>query len=189
MKKIANDLKVGNIITMDGDFYSILSTEHVMPGKGGAFIQVTARNVKKMTKKSARFRSNESVECAFTEENTYQYLYSAGDNIVCMNMDTFEEVNIPIDLLGDKAKLLEDNMNISVLMCEGSPVMVNLPKQVTVTVTYTDPSLKNQTATASYKNAETDRGVNIQVPQFIKSGDRIVISTEELTYVERDTSK
>lgn len=184
-KKNANEIKTGNMIKYNGDLCQVMTTDHVMPGKGGAFIQIEARNTKDQSKRYIRLRSAETVECPFVEELHYQYMYNTEDTIICMNMDNFTETEFSTDLLGEKIKLLQDGTNLKVVKCEDTIISVSLPKQITVIVESTDSSLKNQTVTSSYKNAVIEGGVNIQVPQFIKREDRIVISTEDLKYIER----
>jgi elongation factor P len=162
-----------------------VKTAHVKPGKGGAFAQVELKNVVNGSKLNERFRSSETVERVRLEQKDYQYLYDQGDTLVFMETETYEQIEMPKDFLGDRAAFLKEGMMVVVDSYEGKPIGVALPDQVTLEVVEADPVVKGQTATSSYKPAVLENGVRILVPPFVAAGERVVVDTNEATYVKR----
>ena len=165
--------------------WQVLKTQHVKPGKGGAFAQVEMKSVNKNTKLNERFRSSETVEKAALEETTFNYLYSDENNLFFMDPKTFEQIEINKHLIGDKAKLLTENLEVSVSFYNEKPISVELPNQVKCKIDSTDAALKGQTVSSSYKPAKLDNGLNIQVPPFIESDDEVIVDTRTLEYVKK----
>ena len=185
MKITAIEIKPGMIIEHKNDYWNVLKTQHVKPGKGGAFNQVELKSVIKGTKLNERFRSNETVEKASIEETSHNYLYSDEINYFFMDPKTFEQIEIKKDIIGDKGKLLTENLEVSVSFYNESPISVDLPKQVQCKIKSTDVALKGQTVSSSYKPALLDNGLSIQVPPFIEDGDDIIIDTRNLEYIKK----
>ncbi|ACI51279.1 translation elongation factor P [Gluconacetobacter diazotrophicus PA1 5] len=185
MKQQANLIRAGQVIEHDGRRWTVLKQQIITPGKGGAFIQVEMRDLKTGNKTNERWRTADTVERLLTEEKEYTYSYMDGDNIVLMDPETFEQTLLPLDLLGDQAPFLQDNMVLVVNLVEGDPVGVTLPAQVTLEIIEADPVVKGQTASSSYKPAKLSNGVKTMVPPFIEAGERIVVRTEDASYVER----
>ena len=188
MKQQANLIRAGQVIEHDGRRWTVLKQQIITPGKGGAFIQVEMRDLKTGNKTNERWRTADSVERLMTEEKEYTYSYMDGDNIVLMDPETFEQLLLPLDLLGDQAPFLQDNMTLVLNLVEGDPVGVVLPAQVPLEVVEADPVVKGQTASSSYKPARLSNGVKTMVPPFIEAGEHIVVRTEDSTYVERAKS-
>ena len=185
MKQQANLIRAGQVIEHDGRRWTVLKQQIITPGKGGAFIQVEMRDLKTGNKTNERWRTADTVERLSTEQKEYTYSYSDGTNLVLMDPETFEEAHVPADLMGDAAPFLQDQMTVEVDMVEGEPVAIKLPPQVTLEVVEADPVVKGQTASSSYKPAKLSNGVKCMVPPFIEAGERIVVRTEDSTYVER----
>jgi elongation factor P len=185
MKQQANLIRAGQVIEHDGRRWTVLKQQIITPGKGGAFIQVEMRDLKTGNKTNERWRTADTVERLLTEDKEYTYSYTDGDNIVLMDPETFEQAMIPLTLLGDQAAFLQDNMQLTVDLVEGDPVGVHLPSTVVLEIVEADPVTKGQTATSSYKPARLSNGVKTQVPPFIETGERIVVRTEDASYVER----
>ncbi len=185
MKTNANSLRVGNIITYQGQLWALVKREHVKPGKGGAYIQAELKNIETGTKTNTRFSSSEDVEVAFTEIKKFQYQYMDGDEIVAMDNESYEQQNFAKKLAGDAIKFLQDEMQLTVEFCNGKPVLINLPENVVVKVVMADAVVKGQTASSSYKPAELENGARVMVPPFVESGDEIVVRTDNGEYVER----
>ena len=185
MKLYASEIRVGMLIEYKNDLWQVLKTQHVKPGKGGAFAQVEMKSVNKNTKLNERFRSSESVEKASLNETKFNYLY--GDETDCYFMDpkTYEQINIKKETIGEKGKMLTENLEVSISFYNEKPLTVELPNQVTCTIDTTDVALKGQTVSSSYKPATLDNGVNIQVPPFIESGDKIIVDTRTMEYVKK----
>ena len=162
-----------------------MKTQHVKPGKGGAFNQVELKSVIKGTKLNERFRSSETVEKAELEERKFNFLYIDGDNCHFMDNQTFEQVEILKSLTGEKYKLLKENLEVVIAFMEEKPISVELPNNIECTIESTDVAIKNQTASSSYKPALLDCGIKINVPPFIESGEKIIIDTRTLEYVKR----
>ncbi len=185
MKINANEIRVGMLLEYKDDLWEVLKTQHVKPGKGGAFAQVEMKSVNKNTKLNERFRSSETVEKASVEETKYNYLYEDDNNYFFMNPKSFEQIEIKKDLVGDKGKLLTENLNVSVSFYNENPISINLPNQVNCKIESTDVALKGQTVSSSYKPAILNNGLSIQVPPFINAGDEIVVDTRNLEYIKK----
>jgi elongation factor P len=185
MKQQANLIRAGQVLEHDGNRWTVLKQQIITPGKGGAFIQVEMRNLKTGNKTNERWRTADTVERLQTEQKVYTYSYTDGDNLVLMDPETFEQAMIPAEILGEKVAFLQDNMEIEVDLVEGDPVAINLPVSVVLQIVEADPVTKGQTATSSYKPAKLENGLKCMVPPFIESGERIVVRTDDITYVER----
>ena len=167
MKLYASEIRVGMLIEYKNDLWQVLKTQHVKPGKGGAFAQVEMKSVNKNTKLNERFRSSESVEKASLDETKFNYLYGDETDYHFMDPKTYEQINIKKETIGEKGKMLTENLEVSISFYNEKPLTVELPNQVTCTIDTTDVALKGQTVSSSYKPATLDNGVNIQVPPFI----------------------
>ncbi len=185
MKQQANLIRAGQVIEHEGRRWTVLKQQIITPGKGGAFIQVEMRDLKSGNKTNERWRTADTVERLTTDEKDYTYSYTDGINMVLMDPETFEQTHIPLELLGDAAAFLQHNMPITVDLVEGDPVAVHLPATVVLEVVEADPVVKGQTAASSYKPAKLSNGVKTSVPPFIETGERIVVKTEDSSYVER----
>jgi elongation factor P len=185
MKQQANLIRAGQVIEHDGRRWTVLKQQIITPGKGGAFIQVEMRDLKTGNKTNERWRTADTVERLMTEEKEYTYSYTDGINLVLMDPETFEQAMIPAEILGDSAAFLQDNMPVTVDLVEGDPVAIHLPTTVILEVVEADPVVKGQTAASSYKPAKLSNGVKTSVPPFIETGERIVVRTEDASYVER----
>ena len=185
MKITANEIKPGMIIEHKNDYWNVLKTQHVKPGKGGAFNQVELKSVIKGTKLNERFRSSETVEKASLEEKTFNYLYSDETNYFFMDPKTFEQIDIKKSIIGEKGKLLTENLEVSVSFYNELPISINLPNQVKCKIEKTDAALKGQTVSSSYKPAILDNGLNIQVPPFIEAEDEIIVDTRKIEYIKK----
>ncbi len=185
MKINAGEIRVGMLLEFKNDLWQVLKTQHVKPGKGGAFAQVEMKSVNKNTKLNERFRSSETVEKASLEETSFNFLYKDENNYFFMNPKTFEQIEIKKDIIGDKGKLLTENLEVSVSFYNEAPISIDLPKQVNCKIESTDAALKGQTVSSSYKPALLDNGLNIQVPPFIEAGDEIVVDTRNLEYIKK----
>ena len=185
MKINAGEIRVGMLLEHKNDLWVVLKTQHVKPGKGGAFAQVEMKNVNKNTKLNERFRSNETVEKATLEETKYNYLYEDENNYFFMEPKSFEQIEIKKDLIGEKGKLLTENLDVIVNFYNDSPMSVDLPNQVKCKIESTDVALKGQTVSSSYKPALLSNGLNIQVPPFIEAGDEVIIDSRNLEYIKK----
>ena len=185
MKINAGEIRVGMLIEYKNDLWQILKTQHVKPGKGGAFAQVEMKSFGKNTKLNERFRSSETVEKASLEETTFNFLYENENNYFFMDPKTFEQIEIKKDIVGEQGSLLTENLEVSVSFYNENPITVKLPNQVKCKIDTTDATLKGQTVSSSYKPATLDNGLNIQVPPFIESGDEIIVDTRNLEYVKK----
>jgi elongation factor P len=185
MKLYASEIRVGMLIEYKNDLWQVLKTQHVKPGKGGAFAQVEMKSVNKNTKLNERFRSSESVEKASLDETKFNYLYEDETDYHFMNPKSYEQINIKKEVVGEKGKLLTENLEVSISFYNESPLAVDLPNQVTSTIETTDVALKGQTVSSSYKPATLDNGINIQVPPFIDSGDKIIVDTRTMEYIKK----
>ena len=185
MKINAGEIRVGMLLEYKNDLWLVLKTQHVKPGKGGAFAQVEMKSVGKNTKLNERFRSSETVEKASLEETDFNYLYDDENNYIFMDPKTFEQIEIKKDLIGVKGKLMTENLKVSVSFHDENPISVELPNQVTCKIETTDVALKGQTVSSSYKPATLDNGLNIQVPPFIDSGDEVIVDTRTLEYIKK----
>ena len=185
MKINASEIRVGMLLEYKDDLWQVLKTQHVKPGKGGAFAQVEMKSMNKNTKLNERFRSSESVEKASLDEINFNFLYEDENNYFFMNPKSFEQIEIRKDIIGEKGKLLTENLQVSVNFYNDSPMSINLPNQVNCKIDSTDVALKGQTVSSSYKPATLDNGLNIQVPPFIEAGDTVVVDTRNLEYVKK----
>jgi elongation factor P len=185
MKINAGEIRVGNLLEYKNDLWQVLKTQHVKPGKGGAFAQVEMKSVGKNTKLNERFRSSETVEKASLEETAFNFLYEDENNYFFMDPKSFEQIEIKKDIIGEKGKLLTENLEVSISFYNENPISIELPNQVTCKVESTDASLKGQTVSSSYKPAILNNGLNIQVPPFIESGDEIIVDTRTLEYIKK----
>jgi len=185
MKLYASEIRVGMLIEYKNDLWQVLKTQHVKPGKGGAFAQVEMKSVNKNTKLNERFRSSESVEKVSLDETKFNYLYDDETDYHFMNPKSFEQINIKKEIIGDKGKMLTENLEVSISFYNDEPLIVELPNQVTCVVEITDVALKGQTVSSSYKPATLNNGINIQVPPFIDSGDKIIVDTRTMEYIKK----
>jgi elongation factor P len=185
MKIYASEIRVGMLIEYKSDLWQILKTQHVKPGKGGAFAQVEMKSVNKNTKLNERFRSSESVEKASLDENKFNYMYDDETDYYFMDPKSFEQINIKKNIIGEKGKMLTENLEVSISFYNDNPLSVELPNQVTCKVENTDVALKGQTVSSSYKPATLNNGINIQVPPFIESGDTIIVDTRTIEYIKK----
>jgi len=185
MKINAGEIRVGMLLEYKNDLWQVLKTQHVKPGKGGAFAQVEMKSVGKNTKLNERFRSSETVEKASLEETNFNYLYADENNYFFMDPKTFEQIEIKKEIIGDKGKLLTENLEVSISFYNENPISIDLPNQVTCKIETTDVALKGQTVSSSYKPATLENGLNIQVPPFIESGDEIIVDTRTLEYIKK----
>ena len=185
MKINASEIRVGMLLEHKSDLWLVLKTQHVKPGKGGAFAQVEMKSVNKNTKLNERFRSSETVEKASLEETKYNFLYEDENNYFFMEPNSFEQIEIKKDTIGEKGKMLTENLEVSINFYNESPISVDLPKQVTCKIETTDAALKGQTVSSSYKPATLNNGLNIQVPPFIENGDEVIVDTRSLEYVKK----
>jgi elongation factor P len=188
MKQQANLIRAGQVIEHEGRRWTVLKQQIITPGKGGAFIQVEMRDLKSGNKTNERWRTADTVERLMTEEKEYTYSYTDGSNLVLMDPETFEEAHIAKGLLGEAAPFLQDQMNVTVDLVEGDPVAIHLPQTVVLEVVEADPVVRGQTAASSYKPAKLSNGVKTSVPPFIETGERVVVRTEDGSYVERAKS-
>jgi len=185
MKINAGEIRVGMLLEYKNDLWQVLKTQHVKPGKGGAFAQVEMKSLNKNTKLNERFRSSETVEKASLDEMNFNYLYDDENNYFFMDPKTFNQIEIKKETVGDKGKLLTENLEVSVSFYNENPISIELPNQVQCKIEVTDATLKGQTVSSSYKPATLDNGLNIQVPPFIESGDEVIIDTRNLEYVKK----
>ena len=185
MKLNASEIRVGMLLEYKNDLWQVLKTQHVKPGKGGAFAQVEMKSMNKNTKLNERFRSSESVEKASLEETNFNFLYEDENNYFFMNPKSFEQIEIKKDVVGEKGKLLTENLGVSISFYNEAPMSVDLPNQVNCKIESTDAALKGQTVSSSYKPAILDNGLSIQVPPFIEVDDQVVIDTRNLEYIKK----
>jgi len=183
MKILANEIKPGMIIDYKNDFWKVLKTQHVKPGKGGAFNQVELKSIIKGTKLNERFRSSENVEKAELDDKKFNFLYLDDENCHFMNNENFEQVSIPKSLTEEKYKLLKENLEVTITFMEDKPISIELPNNIECVIETTDAAIKNQTASSSYKPATLDNGIKTNVPPFIESGEKIILDTRTLEYV------
>ena len=185
MKINATEIRVGMILDYKNDLWEILKTNHVKPGKGGAFAQVEMKSLNKNTKLNERFRSSESVEKASIDEIKFNFLYEDGIDYYFMNPNSFEQIGLNKNIIGEKGKLLTENLEIFINFHNENPLSITLPNQITCKIETTDAAIKGQTVSSSYKPAILDNGINILVPPFINSGDTIIIDTRTIEYVKK----
>jgi len=185
MKIYASEIRVGMLVEYKSDLWQVLKTQHVKPGKGGAFAQVEMKSLNKNTKLNERFRSSESVEKASLDETKFNYLYEDEMDYYFMDPKSYEQTNIKKEVIGEKGKMLTENLEVSISFYNDKPLLVELPNHVTCTIETTDVALKGQTVSSSYKPATLDSGIDIQVPPFIGSGDKVIVDTRTMEYVKK----
>ena len=185
MKVIASSLRKGNIVEIDDKLYVIMTAENIHPGKGTPVTQLDMRRISDGVKVSQRYKTTEQVERAHVEDREYQYLYSDGDGAHFMNMETYDQVTVPADVVGDQAAYLQPDMKVNLSVHEGTVVAMELPQRAVLEVVETEPTMKRQTASSSYKPAVLSNGLRTMVPPHITAGTRIVVMTADGSYVER----
>ncbi|MBT9383818.1 elongation factor P [Pseudooceanicola sp. CBS1P-1] len=185
MRVIASSLRKGNVVEQDGKLFVVLKAENFHPGKGTPTTSVDMRGIQDGVKVTMRWKTTEQVEKALVDEREYDFLYDDGEGYHFMEPESFEQVTASPDVVGDSAAFLEPGMRVFLQTFEGNPISIELPQRVTVEIAETEPVLKGQTASSSYKPAITNVGVRIMVPPHIAVGTRVVINTADLTYVER----
>lgn len=185
MKISGNAIRPGNVIEHKGGLWRAVRIQHTQPGKGGAYMQVELRNLRDGTKSNERFRASEDVERVRLDQRDYQYLYNDGNLFTFMNTETYEQINIAADMIGDDAAYLQDGMTVTIELYEDEPIGVALPEHVVLEVKDTEPVVKGQTAANSFKPAVLENGVRTTVPPFIGVGERLVIATADGSYVRR----
>jgi elongation factor P len=185
MKINGNEIRPGNVIEHNGGPWAAVKTAHVKPGKGGAFAQVELKNLIDGTKLNERFRASETVERVRLEQKDYQFLYAEGEMLVFMDTETYEQLELQKDFVGERAAFLQDGMMVTVESHEDKPIGIKLPDQVVLAIVEADPVVKGQTAASSYKPAVMENGMRVMVPPFIETGERILVDTNEITYLRR----
>jgi elongation factor P len=185
MKISGNEIKTGMIIEHNNDLWEVLKTQHVKPGKGGAFNQVEMKSVNKSTKLNERFRSSDNVERAIVEEIDFNFLYQDKEEFYFINNKTFEQLNINKKLMGEKSKFLSEGLKVKISLYEELPIKIDLPNQIESKIKTTDAAIKGQTAASSYKPALLENGINILVPPFVESGDTIIVDTRTIEYIKK----
>ena len=183
MKISGVDIRPGNILEYERGIWKVAKIQHTQPGKGGAYMQVEMKNLQDGRKTNVRFRSADTVERVRLDTKDFQYLYKDGDDLVFMDKDTYDQIHLPADLIGDAAAFLDDGMEVMLEMWEEKPISVQLPEQVEATIVEADAVVKGQTASSSFKPAILENGVRVMVPPHIGSGTRIVVDVYERTYV------
>ncbi|MEM9222528.1 MAG: elongation factor P [Pseudomonadota bacterium] len=185
MKINGNEIRPGNVLEHQDTLWAAVKVQHVKPGKGGAFAQVELKNLLDGRKLNERFRSADTVERVRLEQKDFQFLYQQGDELVFMDMATYEQLELNKDFVGERVAFLQDGMTVTVEMYEEKPIGITLPQQVTLEITEADAVVKGQTASSSYKPAILENGVKVMVPPFIAAGERIIVDTENIEYVRR----
>jgi elongation factor P len=185
MKINGNQIRPGNVLEHKGSLWVAVKTQAVKPGKGGAFAQVELKNIIDGTKLNERFRADETVERARIEQKDHSFLYADGEALVFMDDENYEQIQLSKEFVGERAAFLQDGMKVTVEFYDDKPIGISLPDQVTLEVTETEPTIKGQTASSSYKPAMLENGVRCMVPPFVTVGERIVVDTGEVAYVRR----
>tara|TARA_B100000989_G_scaffold256744_1_gene206041 strand:+ start:271 stop:831 length:561 start_codon:yes stop_codon:yes gene_type:complete len=185
MKINATEIRIGMILEYKNDLWEVLKTNHVKPGKGGAFAQVEMKSLNKSTKLNERFRSSETVEKASLEEIKYNYLYKDENNFYFMDPNSFEQINLNKDMVGESGKMLYENLEVAINFYNEEPINLILPNQIECKIDSTDVAIRGQTVSSSYKPAILENGLNIQVPPFIERGDVIILDTRTLEYIKK----
>ena len=185
MKISGNEIKTGMIIEHNNDLWEVLKTQHVKPGKGGAFNQIEMKSINKQTKLNERFRSSDNVERAIVEEIDYNFLYQDKEDFYFIDNKTFEQINLKKKLLGEKSKFLKEDLQVKIGIYNEQPIKIELPNQIECKIETTDAAIKGQTAASSYKPALLENGINLLVPPFIESGDNIIVDTRSIEYVKK----
>jgi elongation factor P len=185
VKVIASSLRKGNIVDIDGKLGVIVATENIHPGKGTPVTQMDVRRIADGVKLSLRFKTTDQVERAFVEDMKHQYMYQDSEGFHFMNMENYDQVALPADIVGDQTAYLQPEMEVTISLHEGVPVAIELPPKATLEVVETEPTIRSQTAASSYKPAVLSNGVRTMVPPFVTTGTRIVVMTADGSYVER----
>ena len=185
MRVIASSIRKGNVIEQDGKLYVVVSAENIHPGKGTPVTQMDVRRIADGVKLSLRFKTTDQVERAFVEDRKHQFMYQDGEGFHFMNMESYDQVTLQTDIVGDQAAYLQPEMEVSIAMYDSVPVSIELPAKTVLEVVETEPSIKSQTAASSYKPAVLSNGVRTAVPPHVAVGTRIVVMTEDGSYVER----
>ena len=185
MKVIASSLRKGNVVEIDGKLHVVLTATNFHPGKGTPTTQVDLRRISDGNKVSERWKTTEQVERAHVDERAYNFLYEDGEGFHFMEPNTYEQIVVPADVIGDNKVYLQEGMRCWVKTFEGNAIAIEFPQKIVVEITETEPVVKGQTASSSYKPALTDRGLRVMVPPHIGAGTRVVINTEDNSYVER----
>ena len=185
MKISGNEIKTAMILEHNNDLWEVLKTQHVKPGKGGAFNQIEMKSINKETKLNERFRSSDSVERAIVEEIDYNFLYEDKGEYYFINNKTFEQISLKKKLMGEKSKFLSEGLEVVIGIYNDLPIKINLPNQIECKIETTDAAIKGQTAASSYKPALLENGINILVPPFVESGDNIIVDTSTIEYVKK----
>ena len=185
MKILGNEIKSGMIIEHKNDLWTVLKTQHVKPGKGGAFNQVELKSIKKGTKLNERFRSSDNIERAILDDKKFNFLYQDEKNCHFMNQNNFEQIQINQSILGEKSILLKENMEVKVQFHDNQAISIELPFSIELKIKSTDAAIKGQTASSSYKPATLENGIKIMVPPFINSDDKVILDTRTLEYVKK----
>ncbi len=185
MKINGNEIRPGNVIEHNNSLWVAVKTQAVKPGKGPAYNQVELKNLINGTKLNERFRSSETVERVRLEQKDFQFLFAQGDMLVFMDTDTYEQMEVPTDFIGERAAFLQEGMTVVVESHEGRPIGISLPDQVTVQIAEADPVVKGQTAASSYKPAILENGLRIMVPPFVTAGEKVIVDTNEIAYIRR----
>ncbi len=185
MKVIASSLRKGNVVDMDGRLYVVLTAQNIHPGKGTPVTQLDMRRISDGVKVSERYRTTEQVERAFVEDREYTFLYQDGEGFHFMNPETYDQVPVTEEIVGDQAAYLQEGMAVMLSVHNGIPIAIELPQRVTLEIVETEPAMKGQTASSSYKPAKLSNGLRTLVPPHITAGTRVVIMTADGSYVER----
>ena len=185
MKILGNEIKPGMLIEYKNDLWEVLKSQHVKPGKGGAFNQIEMKSLNKNTKINERFRSSDTVEKAALEEEKFSFLYEDENDYYFINQKSFEQINIKKNMVGEKGKFLIENLEVNIHFYHERPLYVDFPNQIECKIESTDVALKGQTVSSSYKPATLNNGLKIQVPPFIESGDTIIVDTRTIEYIKK----
>lgn len=185
MKINGNEIRPGNIIQHKGGLWVAVKTQHVKPGKGGAFAQVELKNIIEGTKLNERFRSSETVERVRLDQKAFQFLFADGEMLTFMDLENYEQIELSSEFVGERAAFLQDGMQVDLELYEERPISIALPEHVTLEITETEPTVKGQTATSSYKPATLENGVRVMVPPFVSPGEKIIVDTTNISYVRR----
>ena len=185
MKINGNEIRPGNVIQHQDSLWAAVKVQHVKPGKGGAFAQVELKNLLDGRKLNERFRSADTIERVRLEQKDFQFLYAEGDMLVFMDADTYEQIELQTEFVGDRAAFLQDGMTVTLEMHEGRAIGITLPQQVTLEIVEADAVVKGQTQSSSYKPALLENGVRLLVPPFISAGEKVIVDTNEIAYIRR----
>jgi elongation factor P len=185
VKVSANQLRHGHVVELNGKLYAVLKAQNIQPGKGTPVTQLEMRGIADGVKIQERYRTNDTVERVFIDEREFQFLFAEGDQYTFMDIENFEQISVPGEVIGEPVQFLQESMNVHMSLYEGKAVAVELPASVVLTVKETEPTVKGQTAASSYKPAIVDTGLRVMVPSHIGPGSRIVVNTEDGSYIER----